>query len=71
MPSVTVKLPVALDKKVRAAARRRGEKISVLARRAIEREVASGGPDFATLAERYKGMMRGPKDLSSREGYGG
>jgi predicted transcriptional regulator len=71
MPSVTIKLPAALDKKVRAVARARGENISEFARRAIEREVTSGGPDFATLAARYKGCVTGPRDLSTREGYGG
>ena len=70
MPSFTVKLPTPLDKKLRSAARRRGESLSVMARRALEREVVSGGPDFAALAVRHRGMFRGPRDLSSREGYG-
>lgn len=70
MPSVTVKLPAGLDKKIRAAARQRKESVSVMARRALEREVSSGGPDFATLAQKHRGMFRGPRDLSTREGYG-
>jgi predicted transcriptional regulator len=70
MPSVTVKLPATLDKKLRAVAKRRKESVSVMARRALEREVEAGGPDFATLAAKYRGMMTGPRDLSTREGYG-
>jgi len=70
MTSFTVKLPDDLDRKLRSAARARGEKLSVLARRALQREVAEGASDFAKLAERYKGMFEGPRDLSSREGYG-
>ena len=70
MPSLTVKLPGTLDKKLRAAARKRGEKISTLARRALEKEVTAAPPDFARLAADYKGMFKGPRDLSEREGYG-
>lgn len=70
MPSFTVKLPTPLDKKLRAAARRRGESLSVMARRALEREVVTGGSDFAALAQHHRGMFRGPRDLSTREGYG-
>jgi hypothetical protein len=25
--------------------------------------------DFAKLAEKFRGMMKGPRDLSTREGY--
>ena len=70
MPSLTVKLPTTLDRKLRAAARKRGEKISAVARRALEKEVAAPAPDFAELAAKYKGMFKGPRDLSEREGYG-
>lgn len=70
MASLTVKLPTPLDKKLRAAARRRGESLSVMARRALEREIVTDGPDFATLAAEHRGMFRGPRDLSTREGYG-
>jgi predicted transcriptional regulator len=70
MPSLTVKLPATLDKKLRAVARKRGEKISTLARRAIEKEISGGAPDFAQLAANYKGMFKGPRDLSEHEGYG-
>jgi hypothetical protein len=70
MASITVKLPVDLDRKLRTAARRRGEGLSELVRRALEREIAADGPDFGTVAARYKGMFRGPSDLSTRKGYG-
>ncbi len=70
MPSLTVKIPSALDKKLRSAALKRREQLSTLARRALEKEVAAGAPDFAQLAANYKGMFRGPRDLSQREGSG-
>lgn len=70
MPSLTVKVPATLDKKLRAAARKRGEKLSSLARRALQKEVAPAAPDFVKLAGSFKGMFRGPRDLSTREGYG-
>ncbi|MDE3083767.1 MAG: hypothetical protein KGJ37_00925 [Verrucomicrobiota bacterium] len=70
MTSLTVKLPSALNKKLRVIARKRGEKISVLTRRALEKELAGGEPDFVKLAESFRGMMKGPRDLSEREGYG-
>jgi len=44
--------------------------LSTLARRALEKEVADGAPDFVQLAAKYKGMFKGPRDLSEREGYG-
>jgi predicted transcriptional regulator len=69
MISVTVKLPSDLDKKLRATARRRGEGISTLIRRALEREIVGEGPDFATMAAPYQGMFRGPGDLSTRKAY--
>jgi predicted transcriptional regulator len=67
---ITVKIPAPLEKKLRQAAMRRGENFSELARRALRKEVEASGPDFATLAAPYRGMFRGPRDLSSREGYG-
>lgn len=70
MPSITVKIPSSLDKKLRSTAQKRGERLSSLARRALEKEVAAPAPDFAQLAANYKGMFKGPRDLSQREGYG-
>ena len=73
MGSITVKLPAALERRVRAKARRTGENVSTLTRRALERETAPAPkwPDFATLAKSSLGMIKdGPPDLSSREGYG-
>lgn len=70
MPSLTVKIPSSLDKKLRSAALKRRERLSTLARRALEKEVAARAPDFAQLAANYKGMFRGSRDLSGREGYG-
>ena len=71
MKTFTVKIPEALDKKLKATAKRRGEPVSAVARAALEREVSEDGTDFATAAARYRGMMSdGPADLSTREGYG-
>ncbi len=69
MISVTVKLPAKLDQKLRRTARRRGEKISTLIRRAVEREITGEGPDFAAMAAPHLGMFRGPGDLSTRKAY--
>jgi predicted transcriptional regulator len=70
MKVVTIKVPPDLAKRLRRAAARRGENFSELARRALRKEVEAGGPDFATMAAPYRGMFRGPRDLSAREGYG-
>jgi predicted transcriptional regulator len=73
MNSITIKLPAALDRRLRAKARRGGESLSALARRALEREAVPVPPwrDFATFAAKDKGMWKdGPPDLSEREGYG-
>jgi len=72
MKTFTVKIPEALDKKIKAAAKRRGAAVSTFARAALEREVSEDGTDFSKAAARYRGMMKdGASDLSSREGYGG
>jgi len=73
MNSITIKLPAALDRRLRAKARRGGESLSALARRALEREAvpSPAWPSFAAVAAKDKGMQKGgPADLSSREGYG-
>lgn len=70
MKTVTLKIPDSLDMKLQRAAARRKETFSELARRALAREVEEGEIDFARLAAPYRGMFKGPSDLSSREGYG-
>jgi hypothetical protein len=73
MDSITIKLPAALNRRLRAKARRNGENLSALARRAFEREAAPvpSWPSFAKLAAKDIGMQKGgPTDLSTREGYG-
>ena len=70
MKTVTLKIPDGLDAKVRRTLARRKESFSELARRAIAREVEEREVDFAKMAAPYRGMFRGAKDLSSREGYG-
>ena len=70
MKSVTLKIPDSLDAKIRRAVAQRAESFSELARRALAREVEEHEADFARLAAPYCGMFKGPRDLSSREGYG-
>ena len=70
MKTVTLKIPDSLDIKIQRAIARRKEKFSHLARRALAREVEEHEVDFARLAAPYRGMFKGPRDLSSREGYG-
>ncbi len=70
MPSLTIKLTATLNRRLRTEAQKRKENLSVLTRRALERELSAPEPDFATLAKPYLGMFRGPGDLSTREGYG-
>ncbi len=69
MKTVTLKIPESLDLKIRRALKARKESFSELARRALSREVESR-LTFGDVAEPYRGMFRGPSDLSTREGYG-
>lgn len=52
----------------RAAAEKEG--LSETIRRALAKELESNS-DFAGIAAPYKGMFRGPTDLSMKEGYAG
>ena len=70
MKTVTLKIPDGLDVRIRRAITRRKESFSQLARRALAREVEEHEADFARLAVRYRGLFKGARNLSSREGYG-
>lgn len=70
MKTVTLKIPDDLDAKIQRVVARRKESFSDLARRALARETEEREVDFARLAAPYRGMFQGPRDLSSREGYG-
>jgi predicted transcriptional regulator len=70
MKTVTLKIPDGLDVKIQRAITRRKESFSHLARRALAREVEEHEVDFARLAAPYRGMFKGARDLSGREGYG-
>lgn len=70
MKTMTLKIPDSLNVKIRRAITRRKESFSELARRALSREVEHHEIDFARLAAPYRGMFRGARNLSSREGYG-
>jgi predicted transcriptional regulator len=69
MKTVTLKIPDGLDVKIRRTITRRKESFSHLARRALAREVEEHEIDFARLAAPYRGMFKGARNLSSREGY--
>jgi predicted transcriptional regulator len=70
MKTVTLKIPDGLEVKIQRAITRRKESFSHLARRALAREVEEHEVDFARLAAPYRGMFKGARDLSDREGYG-
>ena len=70
MKTVTLKIPDHLATKIQRAIARRKERFSDLARRALAREIEEQEVDFARLAAPYRGMFKGARDLSSREGYG-
>jgi predicted transcriptional regulator len=70
MKSLTVKIPEALEAKLRRKAKADNESVSVLVRRALAREMEADAIDFAKMAAPFRGMFSGPADLSTREGYG-
>ena len=70
MKTVTLKIPDGLDVKIQRAITRRKESFYHLARRALAREVEEHEADFARLAAPYRGMFKGARNLSNREGYG-
>ena len=70
MKTVTLKIPDSLDAKIRRAIARRKESFSDIARRALARETEECEIDFARLAAPYRGMFKGARNLSNREGYG-
>jgi len=70
MKSLTVKIPEAMEIKLRKKAQAANQSVSEIMRQALAREIESDGVDFAKLAAPYVGMFSGPSDLSTREGYG-
>lgn len=70
MKSLTVKIPEALETRLRKKAEAANEPVSALVRRALTREIEADAVDFSKLAAPYIGMFSGPADLSTREGYG-
>lgn len=69
MKTLTVKIPETLESRLRRKAKQSDEPVSVLVRRALDRELEANAADFSKLAASYRGMFSGPADLSSREGY--
>ncbi|HYD88412.1 MAG TPA: ribbon-helix-helix domain-containing protein [Vitreimonas sp.] len=73
MVTLTVKLPEALAAKLQALVRRRGQRRSEIVREAIERAVEdtpnSEGPSVHDLLADLKGVVKGPKDLSTNKKY--
>ncbi len=70
MKTLTVKIPEALEAKLRKKAKAANEPVSEIVRRALAREMEADAVDFSKLAAPYRGMFSGPEDLSTREGYG-
>jgi predicted transcriptional regulator len=70
MKALTVKIPEALEAKLRRKAKAAKEPVSAIVRRALDREMEADAVDFSKLAAPYRGMFSGPADLSTREGYG-
>jgi len=68
MKTVTIKIPDSMNRKLRKRAAAQKEGFSETVRRALAKELDSS-TDFASLAAPYRGMFRGPADLSMREGY--
>ena len=70
MKTLTVKIPEALEIKLRNKAKASNQPVSEVVRRALMREMEADAVDFSKLAAPYRGMFSGPADLSTREGYG-
>jgi predicted transcriptional regulator len=70
MKTLTVKLPEALEAKLKRKAKAANEPVSAVVRRALIRDLEADAVDFSKIAAPYRGMFSGPADLSSREGYG-
>lgn len=70
MKTLTVKIPEALEIKLRNKAKASNQPVSEVVRRALVREMEADAVDFSKLAAPYRGMFSGPADLSTREGYG-
>ena len=70
MKTLTVKIPEALEAKLRNKAKAGKVPVSAIVRQALTREMEADATDFAKLAAPYVGMFSGPADLSTREGYG-
>ena len=64
-----MKIPEALETKLRNKAKAGNEPVSAIVRRALAREMEADTVDFSKLASPYLGMFSGPADLSTREGY--
>lgn len=70
MKILTARIPDDLVRRLKRKAEADRETVSEVVRRALIRELASEAGDFAKLAAPFAGMFRGPRDLSTREGYG-
>jgi hypothetical protein len=69
MKAITIKLPETMEGKLRRYAAGKNQGLSETVRHALQRELETGS-DFASIAAPYRGMFRGPRNLSSKEGYG-
>lgn len=70
MKTLTVKIPEALEIKLRNKAKASNLPVSEVVRQALVRDMEADAVDFSKLAAPYRGMFSGPANLSTREGYG-
>ncbi len=66
MKTLTVKIPVALETKLRKKAKADEEPVSAIVRRALNREMEADATDFANLAAPLSRDVFRPADLSTR-----
>jgi hypothetical protein len=70
MKTLTVKITEDLETKLRRKAQAANQSVSEIVRHALAREMEADAVDFSKLAAPYVGMVSGPVDLSTSEGYG-
>jgi len=63
--TITIRLPEALQKRLKERSRRTGLAVNRIVRESIESTLEKDEPVWM----KYAGTFKGPRDLSSRKGY--
>jgi len=63
--TITIRLPEALQKRLKERARRTGLPVNRIVRESLESTLEKDEPAWM----KYAGTFNGPRDLSSRKGY--